>query len=297
MTDTAAPRALAGIAARLVAAALLAIMFALAKAAQQRGVHVVESIFWRQLLSIPLMLLIVMQGPGLTALRTARPGAHALRMVLGLSGMTLNFLGMTMLPLAEATTIGFSVPLFATLFAALLLGEPTGRWRWSAILLGFVGVLVVVRPSEALLSSPGALVALSGALITALVSIQIRHLGRTEAATTIVFWFTLTSLLPLGAAMVWVAAPHDGTSWALIGGVALCGALAQWALTESLRLAPVSVVLPMDYSSLVWAALLGWLIFAEWPSPTILIGAPIIAASGLIIFWRERCRPAIVLPN
>ncbi len=297
MTDTAAPRALAGIAARLVAAALLAIMFALAKAAQQRGVHVVESIFWRQLLSIPLMLLIVMQGPGLTALKTARPGAHALRMVLGLSGMTLNFLGMTMLPLAEATTIGFSVPLFATLFAALLLGEPTGRWRWSAILLGFVGVLVVVRPSEALLSSPGALVALSGALITALVSIQIRHLGRTEAATTIVFWFTLTSLLPLGVAMVWVAAPHDGTSWALIGGVALCGALAQWALTESLRLAPVSVVLPMDYSSLVWAALLGWLIFAEWPSPTILVGAPIIAASGLIIFWRERRRPAIVLPN
>jgi drug/metabolite transporter (DMT)-like permease len=297
VTDTAAPRALAGIAARLVAAALLAIMFALAKAAQQRGVHVVESIFWRQLLSIPLMLLIVMQGPGLTALKTARPGAHALRMVLGLSGMTLNFLGMTMLPLAEATTIGFSVPLFATLFAALLLGEPTGRWRWSAILLGFVGVLVVVRPSEALLSSPGALVALSGALITALVSIQIRHLGRTEAATTIVFWFTLTSLLPLGVAMVWVAAPHDGTSWALIGGVALCGALAQWALTESLRLAPVSVVLPMDYSSLVWAALLGWLIFAEWPSPTILVGAPIIAASGLIIFWRERRRPAIVLPN
>jgi drug/metabolite transporter (DMT)-like permease len=90
--------------------------------------------------------------------------------------------------------------------------------------------------------------------------------------------------------MLWFAAPHDPHSWALIGAVAITGALAQWALTESLRLAPVSVVLPMDYTSLLWATLLGWLVFSELPSTTILIGAPIIAASGLIILWRERVR-------
>ncbi len=284
----AAPRPLTGIAARLIAVALLAIMFACAKLAQARGVHVVESIFWRQLLSIPLMVLIVLRGRGIGELRTNRPGAHAFRMLLGLTGMTLNFLGMTMLPLAEATTIGFSVPLFATLMAALILREPTGPWRWGAVALGFVGVLIVVRPSEAIFHSPGALVALAGALVTASVSIQISNLGRTEAATTIVFWFTLTSMLPLGIAMFWFAAPHDPKSWALVGAVAITGALAQWALTESLRLAPVSVALPMDYSSLLWATLFGWLFFAELPTATILIGAPIIAASGLIILWRER---------
>jgi drug/metabolite transporter (DMT)-like permease len=289
----AASRPQAGIAARLVAVALLAVMFACAKLAQTRGVHVLESIFWRQLLSIPLMLLIVVRGSGIGSLRTERPGAHGLRMVLGLSGMTLNFLGMTMLPLAEATTIGFSVPLFATILAAVLLREPTGLWRWGAVVLGFIGVLIVVRPSAALLHSPGALVALAGALVTALVSIQISNLGRTEAAATIVFWFTLTSIVPLGIAMLWLAAPHDPTGWTLIGAVALAGALAQWALTESLRLAPVSVVLPMDYSSLLWATLLGWVIFNELPTATILIGAPMIAASGLIILWRERVRGKI----
>lgn len=290
MITAAAPRPLAGIAVRLVAAALLAIMFACAKLAEARGVHVVESIFWRQLFSIPLILLIVLRGPGLGALRTARPGAHGLRMLLGLSGMTLNFLGVTMLPLAEATTIGFSVPLFATLFAALLLGEQTGPWRWGAVILGFIGILIVVRPGEALLHSPGALIALAGALVTALVSIQISNLGRTEAATTIVFWFTLTSMVPLGIAMLWFAAPHDLHSWTLIGAVAVTGALAQLALTQSLRLAPVSVVLPMDYSSLIWASLFGWLLFAELPAPAILVGAPIIIASGLLILWREHVR-------
>lgn len=290
MTNPPAPRPLAGIVARLVAVALLAVMFACAKLAQARGVHVVESIFYRQALSVPLMLLIVWQGAGIGALRTNRPGAHGIRMLIGLTGMTLNFLSMTMLPLAEATTIGFSVPLFATVLAALLLGERTGPWRWGAVLLGFVGVLIVVRPDANLLHSPGALVAVAAALVTASVSIRIRNLGRTEAATTIVFWFTLTSLLPLGIAMLWFAAAHDLIGWALIGAVAVTGALAQWALTASLRLAPISVVMPMDYTSLLWAALLGWFVFSEMPTGAILIGAPIIAASGLIILWRERVR-------
>lgn len=290
MTTAAAPRPLAGLAARLIAAALLSVMFACAKLAAARGVHVVESIFWRQALAIPLMALLAWRGAGLASLRTHRPGAHGVRMVLGLSGMTLNFLGMTMLPLAEATTIGFSVPLFATLLAALLLREPTGLWRWSAVALGFAGVLFVVRPSAALLHSPGALVALAGALLTALVSIQIRNLGRTEGATSIVFWFTLTSMLPLGLAMPFIAAPHDAVAWMLVGAVAVTGVLAQWALTESLRLAPVSVVMPMDYTSLIWATALGWLLFSELPSASILVGAPIIALSGLIILWRERKR-------
>jgi drug/metabolite transporter (DMT)-like permease len=282
------PRPLAGIAIRLIAVALLAIMFALMKLAAAVGVTLVEAIFWRQAAAVPLMLLIAGRSPtGLSGLRTERPGGHALRMLLGLTGMMLNFAGMIMLPLADATTIGFSVPLFATLLAATLLGEPTGRWRWSALAVGFVGVLIVVQPGPALLHSPGALIALAGAVVTALVTIQLRALSRTEAATTIVFWFTLSSLVPLGLLMPFFAAPHDGNAWLLIAGIAITGAVAQWALTQALRLAPVAVILPMDYTALLWAGLFGWQLFGQGPTPLALIGAPLIIASGLIILWRE----------
>jgi drug/metabolite transporter (DMT)-like permease len=280
-----------GIITRLAAVALLSLMFALMKLADDAGVTLVEAIFWRQAAAVPLMLLIAVRLPGgLRSLRTERPGGHALRMALGLTGMALNFGGMILLPLAEATVIGFSIPLFATFLAALLLREPTGPWRWAALLFGLVGVLIVIQPGPALWQSPGALVALAGALVTALVTIQLRTLGRTEAATTIVFWFTLGSLVPLGLLLPWFASAHDGHAWLLIGGVALCGALAQWALTEALRRAPVAVILPMDYTSLLWASLLGWQLFDQLPSPATAIGAPLIIASGLIILWREQHR-------
>ena len=280
-------RPLAGIALRLLTALLLAVMFALVKLASTRGVHLVETLFYRQIGSALCAVGLVAAGPGFASLRTKRVGAHVARMGLGMTAMALNFLAMIMLPLAEATAIGFSVPIFSTILAAILLAEPTGRWRWSAVAGGFVGVLVIVQPGSGEVQLTGAAVALVAALMTASVTIMIRRLGATERASTTVFWFAVSSLVPMAALMLWFARQHDAGTWAIIAGLALAGGLAQLTLTGALRLAPVALVMPMDYTSLLWATLLGIWLFAELPTPWVWVGAPIIIASGLVIVWRE----------
>jgi drug/metabolite transporter (DMT)-like permease len=280
-------RPLAGIALRLLTALLLAVMFALVKLAAGRGVTLVESLFYRQCGSALCATAVVALGPGIASLRTRRVGAHVGRMALGLTAMALNFVAFILLPLAEATTIGFSVPIFAVVLAALLLGEPTGKWRWGAVAAGFAGVLLIVQPGTGEVPLLGASVALAAALLTASVTIVIRRLGATERATTTVFWFAVSSLVPLGLLMVLFARTHDLATWGILAGMALVGGLAQLTLTGALRLAPVALVMPMDYTSLIWAVLLGASLFDETPSQWTWIGAPIIIASGLVIVWRE----------
>jgi drug/metabolite transporter (DMT)-like permease len=280
-------RPLAGIALRLLTALLLAIMFALVKLASTRGVNVVESLFYRQCGSALCAAGVVALGPGFRSLKTERVWAHVGRMALGLSAMALNFVAFILLPLAEATTIGFSVPIFAVVLAALVLGEPTGRWRWGAVAVGFAGVLLIVQPGSGGVPLLGASVALAAALLTASVTIVIRRLGATERATTTVFWFAVSSLVPLGLLMLHFAGAQDAMTWLLLAALALAGGLAQLTLTGALRLAPVALVMPMDYTSLLWAVLLGLWIFGEVPSPWTWVGAPIIIASGLVIVWRE----------
>jgi drug/metabolite transporter (DMT)-like permease len=278
---------LLGIALRLLTALLLAIMFALVKLAAMRGVNVVESLFYRQCGSALAAIGFVAAGPGFTSLRTKRVGAHVGRMALGVIAMGLNFVAFILLPLAEATTIGFSVPIFSVILAALVLGEPTGKWRWGAAAAGFAGVLIIVQPGSGEVPLLGASVAVAAALITASVTIVIRRLGATERTATTVFWFAVSSLVPLGLAMLYFGGAHDGTSWLILAGLAVVGGLAQLTLTGALRLAPVALVMPMDYTSLIWAVLLGSWIFGEMPTSWTWVGAPIIIASGLVIVWRE----------
>lgn len=278
---------LLGMLLRLVTAVLLAVMFALVKLAGERGVHVAESLFYRQIGSALCATGLVLAGPGLVSLRTKRVGAHVGRMALGLVAMGLNFLAMIMLPLAEATAIGFTVPIFATILAAVSLGEPTGRWRWGAVAAGFAGVLLILHPGTGDVPLLGAGVALLAAVLTASVTVVIRRLGQTERASTTVFWFAASSLVPLGLLMLVFGRAHDGTTFAILGLMALAGGLAQLTLTASLRLAPVALVMPMDYTSLLWATLLGVWLFSEVPSTSIWLGAPVIIASGLVIVWRE----------
>ena len=280
-------RPLAGIALRLLTALLLAVMFALVKLAASRGVNLIESLFYRQIGSALCAIGLVSAGPGFASLRTRRVGAHVGRMALGVTAMALNFLAMIMLPLAEATAIGFTVPIFSAVLAALLLGEQTGPWRWGAVAAGFVGVLLIVQPGSGGVELGGAAVALVAALLTASVTVVIRRLGATEKASTTVFWFAFSSLAPLGLLMFAFAQMHDPQTWAILGGLAAAGGLAQLTLTQSLRLAPVALVMPMDYTSLLWATLLGAWLFSEMPASSIWVGAPLIVASGLLILWRE----------
>lgn len=287
---------LGGIALRLLAMASLSGMYAVVKLIDAAGVHIAESLFWRQAVILPLLALWALTHGGLSMFRTQRLGVHARRAAMGLTGMVFNFGGMIFLPMAEATTINLSVPIFAVIFAALFLREPTGPARWSAVVAGFVGVLIVLNPTSMLAGgisgdhALGTLIALGGAIMTALVTIQVRDLGRTESATAIVFWFSLFSLVPLGLALPFVITAHSAHVWALLIGLGLLGAVAQMSLTGALRLAPVAVVTPMDYSSLLWSIACGWWLFGTTPADTTWAGAPLIVASGLFIAWREHRR-------
>jgi drug/metabolite transporter (DMT)-like permease len=281
------PHVARGMGLRLVSALALALMFAGVKWVGQRGAGVVETLFYRQVGSVVCAGLFVAAGPGFGSLRTKRVRAHAIRMGIGVVAMLLNFLMVTLLPLAEATAIGFSVPVFATLLAAVVLREPTGPWRWGAVIVGFVGVLVIVQPGSGHISAHGGLVAIAAALSTACATIAIRHLGATEAVATTVFWFGATSLIPLGLALPFVAHAHDAATFAVIAGLSIAGGIAQLALTGALRLAPVALVMPMEYSGLLWAAMLGLLVFNQRPPHWTWLGAPIVIGAGLVILWRE----------
>lgn len=295
-------RPLFAIGIRLCAVLCMSAMLVTVRLADGHGVHVVESLFYRQLLSLPLVTLWVAMTGGLQSLGTHRIGIHASRMALGVVGMLLNFLAYILLPPAEATTIGFTMPIFGTILSALILREPTGIHRWSAVALGFIGVLIMVRPDSGHFPMMGVAVALSGAILTASVSLVLRQLGRTESAGVIVFWFTLLSLIPLGAAMPFVAQAHDAATWGLLLTIGLLGGVTQICLTASLRWAPVSVVLPMDYSAILWTTLLGWALWGIWPMASTWVGAAIIIGSGLAIAWREhvharRLRLSPVVPR
>jgi len=281
-------RILPAIAMRLAATLLLSAMFALAKLVQDRGVHLVELLFFRQAIMIVPVIAIAAVTAELGSLRTRRPWAHARRATTGLAGMALNFATVALLPLAEAQTLWFTVPLFMTILASVWLGERVGPHRWGAVVAGFVGVLIVFQPGHELLSPLGTAMGIAAALMMSVTAIFVRQLGRTESSLATVFWFGTTTSLALLVPMLLVVGAHDMVTWAMLAATGVIGGLGQIALTFSLRFAPVATVAPVDYASLIWAAGLGFLLFGALPTPWTWVGAPVIVVSGLYIVWRER---------
>jgi drug/metabolite transporter (DMT)-like permease len=290
MQAPAPDRIFLGLGLRLFAVFCLASMSALIKLAEARGAGLFETMFHRQFWATLLVAGGLALGPGLGSVRTARFGAHVSRTAVGLCGMVFTFGSVLLLPLAEATTLQFTVPIFATLLGALVLKEPTGWHRWGAVIVGFLGVLVVAQPGSGHFPLGGAVVGLLAALFVAIVAILLRQIGKTESAGTTVFWFSALSVPPLGLVYAFQLKAHDPATWAMLVGIGLVGGVAQLALTASVRFAPVSAVVPMDYSSLIWGTLYGWLIFGTLPTTATWAGAPIIIVSGLYIVWRERVR-------
>lgn len=277
----------AALALRLFGISCLGGMAVLVKLASDAGVHLGEIMFWRQTLAVPVVLAWVIAGPGLASLATKRIGAHIRRSAMGLTSMSFYMGSITLLPLAEATTLGFTTPIFATILAALILKEKVGLHRVAAVVAGFIGVLVIVQPGNSHIPPTGALVGIIAAVMVAVISLQIRDLGRTEGAPTTVFWFSTLSVVPLGLLLPFFITPHDMTEWLLLAGIGTLGGIGQIGLTAALRLAPVSTVIAMDYISLLWTSLFGWLLWNHVPGVSTWIGAAIIITSGLYIALRE----------
>lgn len=291
MTAPAAPlqqNRLLGIALRIGAATSFGFMAAAIKLGAERHVSVPEMAFYRFAFGLPPLLAWIALTRNFGAWRTRRPLAHLSRGALGLATMVTAFSALTLLPLAESATIGFVAPLFSVMLSALLLHEPVGRHRWSAVALGFVGVLVVMQPGGGHLQPLGLGLALLSAFGVAGVTITIRQIGKTESTPTTVLWFTLFSIAATGLVLPFFARAHDGETWAILAALGLFGGAGQLFLTSALRFAPVAVVVPFDYTQLLWAVLLGWALWGTRPAATTWAGAAIIVGSGLYTLYRER---------
>lgn len=285
------PRPLLALGVRLAAALALATMAMLVKLAGERGAHLIELIFWRQVLAVVLLGGGLALTGRLALLRTVRLKSHALRSATGLAGMLTTYGAVLLLPLAEATTLGFTAPIFAVLIAMTLFGEKIGPYRWAAVAIGFSGVLIVMQPGTELNTGVtlfGIAVGLAAPLMVSLISFQIQDLNTTENPWSIVFWFAALSTPVVAVAMPFVMGSHDLTTWGIILAMALAGALAQVLLTTSLRFGSAAVILLMDYTAIIWASIYGYTIFDRAPPANLWLGAPLIIGAGLLIAWRER---------
>lgn len=285
------PRPLLALFVRLLAAFALATMGMLVKLAGERGAHLLELIFWRQLLTLVLLGAGLALTGRLALLKTQRLPAHARRAASGLFGMIFTYGAVLLLPLAEATTLGFTAPVFAVLLAMVLLRERIGPYRWSAVAIGFAGVIVVMQPFGGLhegVTLAGVAVGLVAPFMVALISFQLQDLNTTENPWSIVFWFAALTTPVAALALPLVTAAHDPLTWALILGMGFVGAAAQMLLTTSLRFGSAAVILLMDYTALLWASFYGFYVFDRAAPASLWLGAPLIIGAGLLIAWRER---------
>lgn len=285
-----AERRLLGIGLRACSATLFAVMAMLAKAASARGATLVEMIFYRNLWAIPVITVWIMLGPGWSAIRTRQPMAHVTRSAIGFTTMALTFAAIALLPLGEATTLTYAAPILATILSAIVLGESIGWHRWLAVVTGFAGVLLVVRPGGTDLPAIGLLCGIGAAVGQSGVMVTLRQITRSEETEAIVFWFAVSSTVVAGLGMPIFARNHDALTFALLIGAGLAAGGGQLAMTAALRFAPVATVAPFDYLQILWATLFGWLIFGADLLPTTLAGAALIVASGLYTAYREQRR-------
>jgi drug/metabolite transporter (DMT)-like permease len=255
-----------------------------------------ERVFFRSAFAIPVIVGWLVWARNLRhGLDTLQPMGHFWRGLVGTAAMGLGFTALGLLPLPEATALGYAAPLLTVIFAAMFLGERVRVFRLSAVVVGLVGVVIVLSPRLTVLSPEdasqlqaiGAFAAVLGAVFAALAQVFVRKLVQTEATAAIVFYFSLTAALLSLVTLPFGWAVPDVRQAALLVGAGLLGGIGQILLTESYRHAETSVIAPFEYVSMLLALVLGYLLFAEIPTRPMLIGAALIIAAGLFIIWRE----------
>ncbi|MTE01253.1 EamA family transporter [Paracoccus sp. YIM 132242] len=290
------PNPMQGILLKCASVAVFTVMAAMIKATSEgTGVPPGQQVFFRSIFAIPVILTwLAFRGELSVGLRTVRPLGHFYRGIVGTTAMALNFWALSLLSFPEVTAIGYAAPLLVVIFAAMFLGEDVRLFRLSMVGVGLTGVLVVLSP-QLRLDAPadpwrslGAVVAVGGAVGSALAQIFVRRLVQDERTAAIVFWFSVTSTilglltLPFG----WVM--PDARTAALLVGSGILGGVAQIMLTSAYRFADASLVAPFEYVSMLLAIAIGWHVFGEAPTRVVLAGAALVIGAGIAIIWRER---------
>lgn len=289
-------RPLHGIAFKVSSVLIFIVMSALIKSTSHH-IPAGEAVFFRSFFAIPVIVIwLAFRRELSTGLRTKNPIGHFWRGLMGTLGMGLGFAGLGYLPLPEVTAIGYASPLLVVVFAAMFLGEDVRLFRISCVALGLTGVLIVLSPRLTILSGDaashreafGAMLVLCSAFASALAQVFVRKLVNIEKTAAIVFYFSVTSTLlsfvtlPFG----WVV--PSARELAILITAGLLGGVGQILLTSSYREADASLIAPFDYASMIFALLIGYFVFAEVPTWTMLAGASLVITAGILIIWRER---------
>jgi drug/metabolite transporter (DMT)-like permease len=252
-----------------------------------------EIVFARSLFGlIPLVLWLAWHGKFRTMWQTSNLRAHLTRGVVNLGGMFCNFAGLARIPLADATALGYATPLFTVILAAMFLGEVVRLWRWLAVVVGLVGVLLMLSPHLGQgtyddTAALGAFFALMAAFLFGVAMTQIRHMAAKETTGALVFFYSAVGIVVSLTTLYWGwVMPSGGDLIALIV-MGVLGGMAQILMTESFRHAAAAVLAPFAYTSMIWAITIGYFWFAEVPAMIVLAGAGIVIGSGLFVIWRE----------
>jgi drug/metabolite transporter (DMT)-like permease len=255
-----------------------------------------EVLFTRALTALALVSLFVLPTAGLMVYRTARLGAHVMRACSQAASQSMLLVAFSLMPLAGATAIMFSSPIFATLASAWFLHEKVGATRWAVLFVGFLGVLVIANPGADSFQL-GALFALGNAVLFGTVVAGVRGMTTTESTSTLTMYqlTLLTGTYALTLPFGFIMPTGFDALIMLVSG--LGNGAAQYWWTRAIHLAPTSAVVPFQYLQLVWAILLGFAIWGDLPTPALLIGSAIVIASGLFLFWRETRRVPVDEPD
>jgi drug/metabolite transporter (DMT)-like permease len=256
-----------------------------------------EIVFFRSAFALlPLLLWLRWQGDLVNAVRTKNIAGHLLRGLVGTCGMFASFVALSYLPLPDAVAIGYAAPLMTVVLAAVVLKETVRAYRWTAVVLGFAGVLTMLTPhldagaiARGLSAGPavGVVFALFAAFCSAGATIQVRRLTQTETTGAIVLYFSLlTTVLGLATIVLGWRWPSPA-DFALFVMTGILGGVGQILLTQSYRYGDASLLAPFEYTTMIWALLAGWFIFGGLPQPAVIVGGLIVSAAGVFVVWRE----------
>jgi len=285
---------LVGIALKILSVSSFMLMSSFIKTSGQ--VPAGQIVFYRSFFAIlPIVLLLIWQKELRTAFHTAHPVSHVLRGTVGVGSMMLGFFGLTRLPLPDAITLNYAQPLLVVVFSAIFLRETVRFYRWSAVAVGFAGVVIIAWPNLTLLrgsglaaaEAAGVIATLGAAAFSAVAMLLVRRLVSTEKTSTIVLWFSVTSSIIALATVPFGWIELSRMQLLCLTAAGICGGVGQILLTHCYRYADLSTIAPFEYTSIILAIIIGYFAFGDVPTIYMLTGGVIVVGAGLFIIWRE----------
>ena len=279
-------RVVLGMVAAMGAFFMFSIMVVFAKLLSKNH-SVIEIAFYRNAIgSVPFLFMVFALGRREILVLRSQLRLVGLRAVIGTVSLTVTFMAYSMMPLADVTALLFTSSLFIPILGVFFLRESVGKYRWAAVAMGFAGVAIMAQPSGNVYLL-GVAVTLCAAFMHAILQIILRYLGRYESPETVSLYFFIIGTFITAVAMPFVAVTPTTDEIPLLLGVGLSGSAAQWLLSTALKNAPATTVSVFNYSGIIWATLFGWMIWNEFPLPTVMAGAAVVIASNILMIWRE----------